>query len=156
MDQGTRDPAVGEEITTFSCKTREMTSLCTSRRRQPCLLRAGADQDGLLDVAESRTSPLHHPESHRLATPFSRILQKISVLDASVIFSQKHNFAEKFGWFHNLSPEAQLFFYLRENVSGTFSAAFQSSNKNLNFRLKPCIEVFLRTKDNTLICRSIK
>ena len=35
-----RDPAVGEEITTFFCKTREMTSLCTSRRRQPCLLRA--------------------------------------------------------------------------------------------------------------------
>jgi hypothetical protein len=97
MEQDTRCPAVGEEITTFFCKTREITSLCTSPRRQPCLLRAGAHWHGLLDVAETRTSLLHHPQSHRLATPFSLILQKISVLFASVIFRQKHKFAEKSG-----------------------------------------------------------
>ncbi len=80
MVQGTRDPAVGEEITTFFHKKREMTSLGTSHRRQPCLLRAGAHRDGLLDVAETRTSPLHQPESHRLATLFSQISLKNSVI----------------------------------------------------------------------------
>ena len=80
MVQGTRDPAVGEEITAFFCKTRKMTSLGTTPRRQTCRLRAGAHRDGLLDIEEARTSPLHHPESHRLGTPFSQILQKNSVI----------------------------------------------------------------------------
>ena len=78
--QGTRDPAVGEEITTVFCKTREMTSFGTTPRRQTCRLRAGAHRDGLRDIAEARTSPLHQPESHRLGTPFSQILQKNSVI----------------------------------------------------------------------------
>jgi hypothetical protein len=73
MDQGTRDPAVGEESTAFFCKTQKMTSLETTPRRQTYPLRAGAHRNGLLDVEEARTSPLHHPESHRLGTPFSQI-----------------------------------------------------------------------------------
>jgi hypothetical protein len=80
MVQGTRDPAVGEEITAFFCITRKMTSLGMSPRRQKCRLRAGAHWDGLLDIVKARTSPLHHPEIHRLATPFSQILQKNSVI----------------------------------------------------------------------------
>jgi hypothetical protein len=80
MVQGTRDPAVGEEITAFFCKTRKMTSLGTTPRRQTCRLRAGAHRDGLRDIAEARTSPLHQPESHRLATLFSQILQKKLVI----------------------------------------------------------------------------
>ena len=53
-----------------------MTSLLTSPRRKSSLLRAGAHHNCLWDVKEARTSPLHHPESHRLGTPFSQILQK--------------------------------------------------------------------------------
>ncbi len=80
MVQGTRDPAAGEEITAFFCKTCKMTSLGTTPRRQTCRLRAGAHRGGLRDIEEARTSPLHHPESHRLVTPFSQILQKNSVI----------------------------------------------------------------------------
>ncbi len=82
MVQGTSDHAVGEEITAFKffCKTRKMTSLGTTHRKQTCRLRAGAHRDGLRDVEEARTSPLHHPESHRLGTSFSHFLQKNSVI----------------------------------------------------------------------------
>ena len=73
MEQDTRDPAVdsGEEIPTVFRKKSEMTSLETSPRRQTCLLRAGALQNDRR--SQARTSPLHHPEIHRLATQFSAL-----------------------------------------------------------------------------------
>jgi hypothetical protein len=54
MEQDTREPAddSGEEIPTFFCEKREMTSLGTSPRRQTYLLRASAHRNGLLVVTE--------------------------------------------------------------------------------------------------------
>jgi hypothetical protein len=91
----------------FSAKPHEMTSVRTSPGSQSSILRAGAHRNGLRDVEEARTSPLHYPESHWLAAPVSQILQKKPVgihpyssarntilqknpVD-SIIFRQKHN-----------------------------------------------------------------
>ncbi len=117
----------------FSAKKREITSLGTSPPRQACLLRAGAHWDGLLDVMEARTSPLHHSESHRLATPFSRILRDNSVLVVSIIFRQKHTFfAEKSGLFHNLPPETQRFFNLQINVVRHFRGLLEPQRHQIS------------------------
>ncbi len=85
----------GVELSKIFRKTREMTSLLISPRRQTCLLGAGAHSNGLQDVAEARPSPLHHRESHRLATQFSQFFRKNSVLVVSTIFHQKPIFGGK-------------------------------------------------------------
>jgi hypothetical protein len=62
-----REASQGEKSTVFFRKTREMTSILTFPCRQPRLSRAGAHRNGLWDVKETRTSPLHLPENRSLA-----------------------------------------------------------------------------------------
>ena len=69
----------GEKSTKKFRKTREMTFLPRCRRRQPGLPRAGAHRNGLREVEEARTSPLHPQKSHRLVPPFSDFLLKYLV-----------------------------------------------------------------------------
>ena len=69
----------GEQITKIFRKTRKMTSLATPPRRKPRLPRAGAHSNGLRDVEEARTSPLHPPESRRLDAPIRYFLRKVLV-----------------------------------------------------------------------------
>ncbi len=92
----TKVGAKGMTSTIFFRKTREMTSVQTSPGSQSSLQRAGALRNGLQDVEEARTSPLHHPESHRLATPFHKVCRKFGY-HPSILIRQKHNFAEKSG-----------------------------------------------------------
>ena len=87
----------GEKYTKIFRKTRKITSLGTSLRRNPSVPRAGAHRNGLRDVKEARTSPLLPPESRRLEAPFSDFLRKVlvffgilrKVLVVSNIFRQK-------------------------------------------------------------------
>ena len=84
----------GEKCTKIFRKTRKITSLGTSPRRNPSVPRAGAHRNGLRDVKEARTSPLLPPESHRLEALFSDYLRKVlvflrKVLVVSNIFRQK-------------------------------------------------------------------
>ena len=87
----------GEKCTKIFRKTRKITSLGTSLRRNPSVPRAGAHRNGLRDVKEARTSPLLPPESRRLEAPFSEFLRKVlvffgilrKVLVVSNIFRQK-------------------------------------------------------------------
>ena len=87
----------GEKCTKTFRKTRKITSLGTSPRRNPSVPRAGAHRNGLRDVKEARTSPLLPPESRRLEAQFSDFLRKVlvffgilrKVLVVSNIFRQK-------------------------------------------------------------------
>ena len=69
----------GEKCTKIFRKTRKITSLGSSLRRNPSVPRAGAHRNGLRDVKKARTSPLLPPESRRLEAPFSDFLRKAFV-----------------------------------------------------------------------------
>ena len=82
----------GEKCTKKFRKTRKITSLGTSPRRNPSVPRAGAHRNGLRDVGDARTSPLQPPESRRLATPICYFLRNLLV-----VFAESFGLAESFG-----------------------------------------------------------
>ena len=98
-----REASGGEDLTEFFRKTSKITSLWTSPRRKPSVLRAEAHRNGLRDVKEARTSPLLPPESRRLGSLISDFLRKNLVY-----------FAEKFDMYPTYSARNTDFFILRK------------------------------------------